>query len=110
MLMSAQTGAGSSKPSFLPGATPGLPTQEQCLQWYAEESGWGYSDAEIAWGDAFNVFKGSIIMQGIAARYAVRQASSERASEYGRAMRPFGEVAWSLVEEAKEKVGEKASL
>ena len=51
-------------------------------------------------------------MQGIAARYAVRQASSERASEYGRAMAPFGEVAWSLVEEAKEKVveGDKARL
>lgn len=112
MLMSAQAGAGSSKPAFLPGATPGLPSHEQCLQWYAETTGWGFSDAETAWGEAFNVFRGAIIMQGIAARYAVRQVSSERASEYGTAMSPFAEVAWSLVEEAKEKQGdgEKARL
>ena len=110
MLMAAQTGAGSSKPAFIPGATPGLPTQAQCLQWYAETAGWEFSEAEIAWGDAFNVFKGAIIMQGIAARYAVRQASSERASEYGRAMRPFGEVAWNLTEEAMAANGGKAKL
>ena len=109
-LMSSSSAAGASKPAFIPGATPGLPTHDQCVQWYAEEAGWGFSDAESAWGDAFNVFKGSIIMQGIAARYAVRQASSERASEYGRAMPLFGEVAWSLVKEAKEKGGERASL
>lgn len=104
-LMAAQTGSASSKPAFLPGATPGLPTHADCMRWYAETAGWGFTAAEVAWGDAFNVFKGAIIMQGIAARHAVRQASSERASEYGRAMQPFGLVAWSLVEEAQERVG-----
>ena len=57
----------------------------------------------MTWGDAFNIFKGSIIMQGIAARYAVRQASSERAQDYGNAMKPYGMFAWSLVEAAIEQ-------
>ena len=36
-------------------------------------------------------------MQGIAARYAVRQASSAKARDYGVQMGPFGEFAWELV-------------
>ncbi|KAL9088971.1 MAG: hypothetical protein Q9159_002774 [Coniocarpon cinnabarinum] len=104
-LMSAQTTVGASKPAFVAGATPGLPTQRQCVEWYAEEAGWDFADAEIAWGEAFNAFKGTIIMQGIAARYAVRQASSERAIEYGKAMPLYGQVAWSLVQEAQDKRG-----
>ena len=52
----------------------------------------------MLWGDAFGVFRGSIIMQGIAARHALRQASSERAREYAVQMAPFGEVGWNLVE------------
>ncbi len=36
-------------------------------------------------------------MQGIAARYAVRQASSAKARDYAVQMGPFGELAWGLV-------------
>ena len=36
-------------------------------------------------------------MQGIAARYAMRQASSAKARDYGVQMGPFGELAWGLV-------------
>ena len=93
--------SGAAKSSFLPEATPGLPTRDQCIIWYANAAGWNPSE-ELVWGDAFNVFKGSIIMQGIAARYAVRQASSERAKDYGDAMQPYGMAAWSLVEAAME--------
>lgn len=96
--------AGAAKKAFLPGATPGLPSREQCLLWYSELAGWDPRyGAELAWGDAFNIFKGSIIMQGIAARHAVRQASSERAKDFAEMMQPFGMAAWSLVEEAMEK-------
>lgn len=98
--MTHSTASSAAKPGFLPGATPGLPTKAEVIAWYADVAGFDYSTAEVAWGDSFNIFKGAIIMQGIAARYAVRQASSERAMEYGSAMRPFGEVAWSLVEQA----------
>ena len=50
-------------------------------------------------------------MQGIAARYALRQASSAKAKEYGVQMRPFAEFAWSLIEKLKEPgFGQKAKL
>ena len=63
------------------------------------------------WGDAFAAFRNSVIMQGIAARYAQRQASSEKAKEIGDLMGPFGEFSWSLIERWKEKAAKnKAKL
>ena len=49
-------------------------------------------------------------MQGIGARYALRQASSANAQAYGAQMKPFAEIAWDLVQEYKKEVGEKAKL
>ncbi|KAF2716701.1 APH-domain-containing protein [Polychaeton citri CBS 116435] len=100
---------GRAHGGFLPGAIKGLPTKEECLEWYEQIAGWGYPKREVIWGDAFGIYRGSIIMQGIAARYAQRQASSAKAMEYGKAMEPFGEVAWELVEEARNQM-EKAKL
>ncbi|KAL9005055.1 MAG: hypothetical protein Q9188_002162 [Gyalolechia gomerana] len=62
-----------------------------------EVAGWDPSP-ETGWGDAFGVFRNSVIMQGIAARYATRQASSARAGEYAAQLKPFGELAWFLVD------------
>lgn len=36
-------------------------------------------------------------MQGIAARYALRQATSEKAEEHGGRMGAYGDFAWALV-------------
>lgn len=36
-------------------------------------------------------------MQGIAARYALRQATSEKAAEHGGKMGVYGDFAWGLV-------------
>lgn len=96
-------GAPDSTP-FLPGKTPGLPSREQVLAWYAEVAGWD-PRAEISWGDAFAGLRNSIIMQGIAARFALRQASSERAHEYAASMGPYSHYSWSLCQKAKEKLG-----
>ena len=49
-------------------------------------------------------------MQGIAARYARRQASSAKAKEYAVEMGPFGEFAWSLVEGLVRGKEERARL
>jgi len=87
---------------FLPDRTPGLPTKEQCLEWYQEVAGWD-PKPDLTWGEAFGIYRGSIIMQGIAARYAMRQASSERAQEYGVQMRPFALVAWDLVQQCQRQ-------
>ena len=84
-------------PAFLLSAsTPGLPSRSQCIEWYAKTAGWDPS-GENAWGDAFAVFRNTVIMQGIAARLALRQATSAKAKDHAERMNPFGEFAWSLV-------------
>jgi hypothetical protein len=42
-------------------------------------------------------------MQGIAARLAQRQASSERAQDYAVQMPAMGQIAWGVVEEERER-------
>ncbi|KAL9601121.1 MAG: hypothetical protein Q9219_002720 [cf. Caloplaca sp. 3 TL-2023] len=93
-----------TNPAFCTSAnTPGLPTHTQCTGWYAKLAGWD-PNLEIGWGDAFGVFRNSVIMQGIAARYATRQASSARAGEYAVQMKPFGAFAWALIQSLREKL------
>lgn len=90
--MSART-----NPAFLPSAhTAGLPLRSRCVEWYKEIAGWDPAP-ELEWGDAFAAFRNSVIMQGIAARYALRQASSAQAKEIGGLMGPYGEFSWGLI-------------
>jgi aminoglycoside phosphotransferase (APT) family kinase protein len=98
-----KSGTGRGAHNFAPGAVKGLPTREQCIKWYADVAGWDPTP-DLIWGDAFGAFRGGIIMQGIAARYALRQASSEKANEYGSQMKPYAEWAWTLVEKQKKKL------
>lgn len=83
---------------------PGLPTKQQCLDWYTAKAGWDPTP-EITWADAFGMYRTCIIVQGIAARYAVRQASSPKAAEYSKQMKPFAEVAWILIQQQVEQSG-----
>ncbi|GAM82753.1 hypothetical protein ANO11243_007390 [Dothideomycetidae sp. 11243] len=93
---------GRGSEAFLPGKTPGLPTMEECISWYRDVAGWDPTP-DMTWGEAFGIYRGSIIMQGIGARYALRQASSAKALEYAENFKPFGEVAWALVEECQKQ-------
>ncbi|KAK4924457.1 hypothetical protein LTR66_016458 [Elasticomyces elasticus] len=93
MIRSKTSGA---KAQFEDGMTPGLPTLNEAVQWYIEESGYDV-EKDLLWGTAFGGFRGGVIMQGIAARYAQRQASSATAMEYGSQMKPYGEWAWKSV-------------
>lgn len=79
---------------FLPGATPGLPTREEAISWYAEASGWKVKRSEMLWGDAFGFVRNAIIMQGIGARVARGQASSAKAEGYGSRVPAFAACAW----------------
>ncbi|KAG6087012.1 hypothetical protein E4U30_001624 [Claviceps sp. LM220 group G6] len=90
----------------LSGRTPGLPTEEQLLGWYAEISGYD-ARHDMSWGVAFNVFKLAGVFQGIAARYARRQASSEKAKQYAMRRGPVARFAWDLAQEARAKSGAK---
>lgn len=56
---------------------------------------------ELQWAQAFNIFRLAAICQGIAARHAGRQASSEQARRYGDARGPLAEFAWELVQYAR---------
>ncbi|KAI1175272.1 kinase-like domain-containing protein [Nemania sp. FL0916] len=95
--------------AFLPGATPGLPSPDDVLGWYQDAAGWD-PRPEFHWALAFSVFKLSGIAQGIAARYATRQASSAEARKYAQAFQPLGELAWSLVEQEKAKSKTKGAV
>ncbi|KAI1866081.1 uncharacterized protein JN550_007770 [Neoarthrinium moseri] len=99
----------SSSEAFVPGATPGLPTPETVMKWYAEAAGWD-PRPDINWAMAFSVFRLSAICQGIAARVATRQASSEQARKHSEAMGPLAEFAWQLVEREKAQVSLAAKL
>lgn len=83
---------------------PGLPTYAECITWYRRDSGWEISPRDLAWATAFALFRDAIIFQGIAARYATRQASSASAQEYADERGPFAEMAFVKMEEAKREM------
>ncbi|KAJ5151387.1 uncharacterized protein N7482_010639 [Penicillium canariense] len=97
------------KGQFQPGRIPGLPSREDCISWYSAVSGYNPA-ADILWGDAFFAFRGSVIMQGIAARFAARQASSARAGDYAKQAKPFALEAWRRVKQVKQLLQQKGKL
>lgn len=92
---------------FEDGVTPGLPTLETVIKWYTEFSGYDVAK-DLLWGNAFGTFRTSVIMQGIAARYAARQASGITAKSYAAQMKPYGEWTYQRVEEVKKKQDEES--
>ncbi|KAK3703710.1 hypothetical protein LTR37_014288 [Vermiconidia calcicola] len=89
---------------------PGLPTREEAVQWYRETAGFDIPEKELTWAVSFALFRDSIIFQGIAARYAVRQASNEKAKQYGAERKPFAEMGFKMVQEAKKQQESQAKL
>lgn len=101
----------ADRDKFLPGNTPGLPTADELLGWYVEESQGKYDPRpDIAWGAAFGMLRGAAISQGIAARVARRQASSEVAHQYASSFRNLGNLTWKLIEEELSKEKAKSKL
>jgi aminoglycoside phosphotransferase (APT) family kinase protein len=94
---------------FKDGATPGLPTSTQLIEWYTEVVGWDPTP-ELTWGLAFHYFRAAGIYQGIAARYAVRQASSAKAKENAQLRHPMSELAWKHLQRARALANDKAKL
>lgn len=93
-------GAYKARSEFDEDATPGLPTLQEVVGWYIAASGYDAA-SELQWGNAFGAFRNSVIMQGIAARYARRQASGTTAKNYGAQMQPYGEWAFGQVKALK---------
>lgn len=80
--------------AFLPGETPGLPTRQEAIECYCAAVGWEIRPSDMYWGDAFGFVRNSVIVQGIAARFARRQASSEKAGMYAEGIPKLAAVAW----------------
>lgn len=99
-----------SNPKSTAADFPGLPTREQVVEWYCETAGFQIPDDELTWAASFALFRDSIIFQGIAARFATGQATSEKAKAYGDEMKPFAEMSWKMVLEAKAKQESQAKL
>lgn len=113
----------NARAGFLPGATPGLPTPPAVADLYATTAGWSSSSSsssssggdgdwsgstrarELQWAQAFNMFRQAAICQGIAARAAARQATSEVARRYADARNPLARFAWELVAGVMEGCG-----
>ncbi len=106
---------------FLPGATPGMPTVDEVAALYFSVADQGSStdtaapDAEtraraLQWAQAFGIFRLAAICQGIAARMALRQASSEKAKQHAMARGPLAEFAWHMVEQVQGSAAEKPRL
>jgi aminoglycoside phosphotransferase (APT) family kinase protein len=96
-------------PAFAPGATLGLPSQDELVKRYAEVAGWDPTP-EMTWGVAFSFFRLTCIYQGIAARWAVRQASSAKARDNAQQRHPMGRLAWKHVQRARDQAMSKAKL
>lgn len=77
-------------------ATPGLPTLDELTLLYAHNTGWDPRQ-DLAWGVAFGLFRMTAICQGIASRFAQRQASSAKAKENAEARHPIAALAWQQV-------------
>ncbi|KAL4811304.1 kinase-like domain-containing protein [Aspergillus unguis] len=82
------------------GRETGLPSLDTCISLY-KTSGYDVLP-ELTWGRAFAGFRGAVIMQGIAARYALRQASSTSAKEFGAMAWPTADNVWELVKELRK--------
>jgi aminoglycoside phosphotransferase (APT) family kinase protein len=89
-------GTGRGQAEFAPGATPGLPSRSQIVEWYVAAAGWDPSE-DIEWGDAFGMFRATVIVQGIAARYATRQSSGLDAMRISTQIEPFAEYTARLI-------------
>lgn len=96
-------------PQFKEGVTPGLPTENDLISWYAEVSGYD-PRPDLTWGTAFGFFRASCIYQGIAARWAVRQASSAKARDNATQRHPMSRLAWKHLQQARRLAKEKAKL
>lgn len=97
---------------YLPSVTrhiDGLPSVAQCLAWYTSEARWDPAP-ELKWAEAFCLFRLSIIYQGIAARYAARQATSPEARKLGQARYPSAELAKQHIRDIKLRKVDNAKL
>lgn len=92
-------GLGQNTYPFQPGHTPGLPAYEDCVQWYAEASGWDPTP-DLPWGKVFYMFRTTVMVQSVTARYARRQISKPQAKYVRKEIR-YATDTWERLKQVK---------
>jgi len=85
-------------------------TKEEMEEEYCKATGWPYPITGIVFVRSWMVMRLAIISQGIAARYARRQASSEQAFMHINMFPVVGRVAKTVLEEEGYKIGTSSKL
>ncbi|KAJ8076698.1 hypothetical protein PM082_001121 [Marasmius tenuissimus] len=79
-------------------------TMEEMEKLYCQLMGYEYPIRELVFVKSWNMFRGAVISQGIAARAALRQASSETPEVYGQSVVLFGDLARAILEDHGIKI------
>ncbi|KAL0072564.1 hypothetical protein AAF712_000327 [Marasmius tenuissimus] len=79
-------------------------TMEEMERLYCQLMGYEYPIRELVFVKSWNMFRGAVISQGIAARAALRQASSETPEVYGQSVVLFGDLARAILEDHGIKI------
>ncbi|RKF65104.1 Acyl-CoA dehydrogenase family member 10 [Erysiphe neolycopersici] len=74
-----------------------MDTRRELTKFYAEIAGWDPS-SDLSWGSAFGFFRLTVILQGIASRHALRQASSAKATDMAKCRHHAAQLAWEHVQ------------
>ncbi|POS88453.1 hypothetical protein EPUL_000144 [Erysiphe pulchra] len=74
-----------------------MDNKRELAKLYAETAGWDPS-SDLSWGSAFAFFRLTAILQGIASRYALRQASSAKAMDMARCRHHAAQLTWEQVQ------------
>ncbi|KAI6249929.1 hypothetical protein HI914_01580 [Erysiphe necator] len=86
-----------------------IDTKKDLARLYANTVGWDPTP-DLNWGLAFGLFKLAVILQGIASRYALRQASNAKAKEMAKCRHHAAQLAWNQVQINIENSRKKPKL
>ncbi|KAI7865801.1 kinase-like domain-containing protein [Spinellus fusiger] len=84
-----------------------VPGVEELMKSYCQLIGEPYPIRGWSFAIAFSFFRITVILQGIAARVARKQASSEEAVKYARLFKPTAQIAFDIIEQGV--LGSKSS-
>ncbi|CAD6504179.1 BgTH12-05913 [Blumeria graminis f. sp. triticale] len=95
-------------PSLTTDALLGLPSLKELIKYFTTLTGWDPTP-DLMWGVAFGRFRTTVILQGIASRYLLGQATSLLAQENARARHVVADITWEQIL-ANKSIKIKSSL
>ncbi|ORZ03769.1 kinase-like domain-containing protein [Syncephalastrum racemosum] len=78
-----------------------IPGHEELIQYYCQKVGSPYPLEKFQFSVAFACFRLAVILQGIAARVARKQASSAEAKAHGEKFKPMAQLALDFVDQGE---------